>query len=93
VTAAHDYEDMHHLVDRLPPTGVRRLRVLAESDPELAQYLTAGDTTQTAPAAEQDGAQGPRRRRLSFAGIIEGGPPDLAENAEDYLHQRFNHSA
>jgi hypothetical protein len=30
VTAAHDYDDLHHLVDRLSP------RQLVASDPELA---------------------------------------------------------
>lgn len=28
VTAARDYEDMHHLVDRLSPRQMRRLRLL-----------------------------------------------------------------
>ncbi|WP_411761263.1 hypothetical protein [Streptomyces tunisiensis] len=37
MTAAYDYEDMHHLVDRLTPTQVRRLRLLVTQDEELSQ--------------------------------------------------------
>ncbi|MFF7971783.1 hypothetical protein [Streptomyces sp. NPDC007905] len=37
MTAAFDYEDMHHLADRLSPTQVRRLRLLVCQDEELSQ--------------------------------------------------------
>lgn len=84
MTAARDYEDMHHLVDRLPPAGVRRLRVLAESDPELACFVSQGEP-EPEPAAET---------RLSFVGSVEGGgPPDLARRHEDYLREYFERSA
>jgi hypothetical protein len=45
VTAAYGYEDMHHLVDRLTPAQVRRLRLLVTQDEELSQVA------QTLPAA------------------------------------------
>ncbi|MBQ0984849.1 hypothetical protein KBZ10_10045 [Streptomyces sp. F63] len=41
MTAAFDYEDMHHLVDRLTPHQVRRLRLLVTQDEELAQAAEA----------------------------------------------------
>jgi hypothetical protein len=46
VTAAYDYEDMHHLVDRLTPAQVRRLRLLVTQDEELSRVA------QTLPAAD-----------------------------------------
>jgi hypothetical protein len=35
VTAARDYEDLHHLVDRLTPGQADRLRLLVANDPDL----------------------------------------------------------
>ncbi len=61
MTAARDYDDLHHLVDRLNPRQADRLRVLVASDPELA------------PAAEPEG-QGAARRHLSITGIWEWAP-------------------
>jgi hypothetical protein len=37
MTAAHDYEHLHHLVGRLSPTQVRRLRLILTEDEELSQ--------------------------------------------------------
>lgn len=37
MTAAHDYEHLHDLVDRLSPTQVRRLRLIITEDEELSQ--------------------------------------------------------
>jgi hypothetical protein len=39
VTAAHDYDDLHHLVDRLSPRQAERLRVLAEAQNGLVCAL------------------------------------------------------
>jgi hypothetical protein len=41
MSAAFDYEDMHHLVDLLNPTQVRRLRLLVTQDEELSQVAEA----------------------------------------------------
>lgn len=74
---------MHHLVDRLTPAGVQRLRVLAESDPELSRMTGSGQT-----------GVGTAGRGLSFVGSIEGGgPPDLARRHEDYLREYFDRPA
>jgi len=80
VTAAHDYDDLHRLVDRLTPGQARALRavalVLVESRPDETETLTS--------AAVSTG----RRRRLSFAGIMDA-EPDLAERSEDILRAEF----
>lgn len=86
VTTARDYEDMHHLVDRLPPAGVERLRVLAESDPELSRMTGSGEAAESPTTATGRG--------LSFVGSIEGGgPPDLARRHKDYLREYFDRPA
>ncbi|MER5646806.1 hypothetical protein [Streptosporangium sp. NPDC002524] len=74
MTAAHDYEDMHHLVDRLPPAGVRRLRVLVESDPELARFVGASDPETV-------------RRGLSFIGLGASGRDDVSERHDELLRE------
>ncbi|GAA4221203.1 hypothetical protein FHR32_005331 [Streptosporangium album] len=74
MTAAHDYEDMHHLVDRLPRAGVRRLRVLVESDPELARFVAA-------PGSETV------RRELSFIGLGASGRADVSERHDELLRE------
>ncbi|MFI7443500.1 hypothetical protein [Nonomuraea indica] len=77
MTAAHDYEDMHHLVDRLPPAAVRRLRVLVEADPELAPYAHATD--------EPD-----QRRHLSFIGLGASGRSDISERHDELLREELD---
>jgi hypothetical protein len=42
VTAAHDYDDLHHLVDRLTPRQAAKLRVLIASYPEFAPSVNPG---------------------------------------------------
>jgi len=74
MTAAHDYEDMHHLVDRLPPAGVRRLRVLVESDPELARFVEDSDLETV-------------RRELSFIGLGASGRGDVSERHDELLRE------
>ncbi|MCT9930461.1 hypothetical protein N5079_09555 [Planotetraspora sp. A-T 1434] len=74
MTAAHDYEEMHHLVDLLPPAGVRRLRLLVESDPELARFVDAAED-------EIDG------RDLSFIGLGSSGRSDVSERHDEILRE------
>ncbi|MFD4460714.1 hypothetical protein [Nocardia sp. NPDC058480] len=76
MTAAHDYEDLHGLVDRLTPSQARALRA-------VALQLVVADGPQPNAAAEPAGG---RRRRLSFAGLMHA-EPDLAERSEDYLRE------
>jgi hypothetical protein len=86
VTAAYDYEDMHHLVDRLTPTQVRRLRLLVTQDEELsqvAQTLPAADSAEAVATAEQVPAG-----LLALIGSIDG-PSDLAERHDDYIRERM----
>ena len=82
VTAAHDHDDLHHLVDRLSPRQAERLRVLVASDPELA------------PAAQPE-AEGNRtgQRRLSVIGIWETGRGDLSERHDEFIRGRLKHPA
>ena len=82
VTAAHDYDDLHHLVDRLSPRQAERLRVLVASDPEFA------------PAAEPE-AEGKRtgQRRLSVIGIWDSGRGDLSERHDEIIRGRLKHPA
>jgi hypothetical protein len=80
VTAAHDYDDLHRLVDRLTPGQARALRavalVLVESRPDETEALAPANVSTD------------RRRRLSFAGIMDA-EPDLAERSEDILRAEF----
>ncbi|MEU6227026.1 hypothetical protein [Streptomyces sp. NPDC047042] len=83
MTAAFDYEDMHHLVDRLTPTQVRRLRLLVAQDEELSevvQSLPAGDVSE----AEESVPAG----LLALIGSING-PEDLADRHDDYIRERM----
>jgi hypothetical protein len=79
MTAAHDYEDMHHLVDRLSPAGIRRLRLLAASDPELAPFVEGGEPS----SAEDDVHQ----RHLSFIGLGASGRSDVSERHDELLEE------
>ncbi|MFC0862410.1 hypothetical protein ACFHYQ_08880 [Sphaerimonospora cavernae] len=93
-TPAHD--ELHHLVDQLPPAQARRLLRLVETDPELAGYVP--EALQPGQQVQPDDQEQPTagrevRRRISFAGIFNDGPADLAERAEDYLHDHFTRSA
>ena len=80
MTAARDYDDLHHLVDRLSPRQAERLRVLVASDPELAS------------AAEPEGHD-VARRRLSITGIWESGRGDLAERHDEIIRGRLKRPA
>lgn len=83
VTAAHDYDDLHHLVDRLSPRQAERLRVLVASDPELASAAQ--------PGAQAEGEQG--QRRLSVLGIWESGRGDLSERHDEVIRGRLKRPA
>jgi hypothetical protein len=85
VAATHDYEDMHHLVDRLSPAQLRRLRVLVESNPEFSGIV------EPAPASEPDSP--PRLRLLSFIGIMESGRGDLSERHEEIIRDGLSRPA
>jgi len=80
MTAAHDYEDLHHLVDRLTPGQAERLRVLVAADPELAPA--------TRPESEQVAARG-----LSIIGIWDSGLGDLSERHDEIIRERRKRSA
>ncbi len=80
MTAAHDYEDLHHLVDQLTPRQAERLRVLVATDPELAPA--------TRPESEQAAA-----RRLSIIGIWDSGRDDLSERHDEIIRERMKRSA
>lgn len=87
VTAsAHDYEDMHQLVDRLSPAQVRRLRVLVAIDPGLQAAL--GDEP-----VPRSGTTDPDRRWLALSGIWDAGRMDVAERHDELIRERFSHSA
>jgi hypothetical protein len=79
MSAAFDYEDMHHLVDRLSPAQVRRLRLLVTQDEELSQV--AGSLSEAGTRAAADGL-------LSLIGMVDG-PPDLGERHDDRIRERM----
>ncbi|WP_156095144.1 hypothetical protein [Nocardia lijiangensis] len=76
MTAAHDYDDLHDLVDRLTPAQAHALRA-------VALQLVVTDSTDPGTASEPVGE---RRRRLSFAGLMHA-EPDLAARSEDVLRE------
>ncbi|MFI7534303.1 hypothetical protein [Streptosporangium sp. NPDC049376] len=73
MSAAHDYEDLHALVDRLKPHQARQLRAVA------LRLVESGETTESVEHGP------PLRRRLSFAGTMNSGVGDLAERHEEIL--------
>lgn len=81
MTAEFDYEDMHHLVDRLTPAQVRRLRLLITQDEELSQ---AAEALPPRPDEEQPVPDG----LLALIGAVNG-PEDLAERHDDYIRERM----
>ena len=83
VTAAHDHDDLHHLVDRLNPRQAERLRVLVASDPEFASAAQP-----EAPEGEQAA-----QRRLSVVGIWDSGHGDLSERHDEIIRGRLKHPA
>lgn len=79
MTAAHDYDDLHGLVDRLTPDQAQRLRVLVASDPDLASV-----------AGKEHELSEPRsRRRLSIIGVWDSGRGDLSERHDETIRERL----
>ncbi|MFI6775680.1 hypothetical protein [Nocardia sp. NPDC050412] len=76
MTAAHAYEDLHRLVDRLTPDQAQALQAVAL---QLVVTDTLGETRSPSPRAE-------RRRHLSFAGMMHA-EPDLAGKSEELLRE------
>lgn len=79
MTAAHDFDDLHHLVDRLTPRQAAKLRLLVASDPELA------------PAAQPD--ESASSRRPSIVGIWQSGRGDLSERHDEIIRERLKRPA
>jgi hypothetical protein len=75
VTAAHAYEDLHRLVDRLTPDQVRELRMHA---------LRLVECQEAAPD------EGRRPAKPSFIGIMDSGEGDLSIRHEEILREEFN---
>lgn len=74
---------MHHLVDRLTLTQVRRLRLLVTQDQELSQVA------QSLLGAEGDEAEeGVPAGLLALIGSING-PEDLGEEHDKYIRERM----
>ena len=80
MTAAHDYEELCHLVDRLSPGQARRLLALVKADPELADAVDDG------PGTGGDALQ----RFQSFVGIIDSGSGDLSERHDEIIRDGLN---
>ncbi len=82
VTTAHEYDDLHHLADRLSPRQAERLRVLVASDPELV-------------SAAQPEAEGKRagQRRPSVIGIWDSGRGDFSERHDEIIRGRLKRPA
>jgi hypothetical protein len=79
--AAHNYEDLHRLVDQLRPEQTEPAHTL------LLQLVDAPAEAGTA-TGEQGGSERRRYRRLSITGIISA-EPDLAERSEDIIREMF----
>ena len=77
VTAAYESEDLHHLVDRLSPAQVRRLRLLVTQDEELSQVASELPAMEAAPEG-----------LLALIGAVDG-PADLAEAHDDHIRERM----
>ncbi|MGH3158763.1 MAG: hypothetical protein ACRDNF_19620 [Streptosporangiaceae bacterium] len=84
MTAAHDYDDLHHLVDRLSPRQADRLRVLVTSGPELAA---------AAQPEPEDAGQTAGHKRLSVIGMWDSGRGDLSERHDEIIRGRLQRPA
>jgi hypothetical protein len=79
VTAAYDYEDLHHLIDRLTSPQVRRLKLLVSRDEELSQVAEHLPETQIAGRSPADIFR-------PLIGRIHG-PINLGERHDDYISE------
>jgi hypothetical protein len=82
VTAPHDYDDLHHLVDRLSPHQAERLRVLAAPRSRVCPRRAARSSRKAAG-----------QRRLPVIGIWEPGRGDLPEQHDEIIRGRLKHPA
>jgi hypothetical protein len=82
MSAAHAYDRLHHLVDRLPPEQAHRLLHLVEHDPELAAYDS------DSPPIE---GKEPAESRLASAGVFASERGDLSERVDEIIAERFNY--
>ncbi|MEV0028589.1 hypothetical protein [Nocardia sp. NPDC050793] len=80
MTSAHDYDELHHLVDRLTPAQARHLRLLVSEDPDLPQVSAPDDETDAAKTSEV---------LTSLTGIWASGRTDSAESHDDYIRERL----
>ena len=76
VTAAHNYNDLHQLVDRLSPRQAARLRLLVAADPDLAP-----------PAHSEADDESPQERHLSVIGLWDSGRGDLSERHDEIIRR------
>ena len=80
--AAHNYEDLHRLVDQLRPDQTEPAHAL------LLQLVHPGSTVAGTSAGGREETDRRRHRRLSITGIISA-DPDLAERSEDIIREMF----
>ena len=83
MTAAYDYENLHHLVDRLTPDQARRLQLLVTQDEELSQVASA------LPGSGATDDEAAWASFLALFGSIDDGPTDMAERHDDYIRDRM----
>ncbi len=72
---AHDYSDLHDLVDRLPPAKARHLRLLVAADPELSPFVDSTAPRRFRTLRSFDGPSEPlgaKTREIIRAEIGEG---------------------
>ncbi|MFE9724696.1 hypothetical protein ACFYQ5_14185 [Streptomyces sp. NPDC005794] len=91
MTAAHDYEHLHHLMDRLSPRQVKRLRLIITQDDELSevdqQIPSAAGEGGAETKGEMAGDVLPDGLRALFGSI--SAPADYAERHDDYIRARM----
>lgn len=73
---------MHHLVDRLTPTQVRRLRLLVTQDEELSRVAAASSEERSHEA------EAPPHGLLALIGSVDG-PADFGERHDDHIRERM----
>ncbi|MFE3446796.1 hypothetical protein ACFXNW_27515 [Nocardia sp. NPDC059180] len=67
MTSARDYQELHHLVDRLTPAQARRLRLIVSEDPALSTAIAAPRDDEAVPDA-----------LIALSGIWDSGEADTA---------------
>jgi len=85
MSVAHDYESMHHFVDRLTPAQVRKLRLLVVQDEEFAPLVP----DEREPESPQAGDDAVPAGMLALFGSVTDGPDDVSERHDDYVRARM----